>query len=297
MPVSAAYIGVIIIWATTPLAIKWSGEQGGFLFGTSARMALGALICLVLLAVLRRPLPWHKAARLAYLSVALGFFGAVSCVHWGAQFIPSGLVSVISGITPLLTALLASYYLQENALTGGKVLGMLLSLIGLIVIFYQQIELQEQAWKGLLGILLAVALHSLSAVMVKRSNAQLGPLQLTSGGLLLSLPLFALAWLVSAQTFPAELPARTWAAIAYLGLFGSVVGFMMYYHLLHHIAVSKVALITLLTPVCALFIGQAFNGEHIGATLWFGTALVLSGLALHQWGDGLITSATEARRC
>src|SRR5512139_3832922 len=42
MSVPAAFLGVILIWSTTPLAIKWSAEGGGFLFGVSARMLLGA---------------------------------------------------------------------------------------------------------------------------------------------------------------------------------------------------------------------------------------------------------------
>ncbi|HLF97561.1 MAG TPA: EamA family transporter, partial [Methylococcaceae bacterium] len=42
MRVPLAYIGVILLWATTPLAIKWSGEGPGFLFGVTGRMAIGA---------------------------------------------------------------------------------------------------------------------------------------------------------------------------------------------------------------------------------------------------------------
>ncbi|MDX1336059.1 MAG: EamA family transporter, partial [Gammaproteobacteria bacterium] len=44
MSVPAAYMGIIMIWATTPLAIKWSGESVGFLFGVSARMLIGLAV-------------------------------------------------------------------------------------------------------------------------------------------------------------------------------------------------------------------------------------------------------------
>ncbi|MBU2479196.1 MAG: EamA family transporter, partial [Gammaproteobacteria bacterium] len=46
MSMPAAFLGVILIWSTTPLAIQWSSEGGGFLFGVAARMWLGALFCL-----------------------------------------------------------------------------------------------------------------------------------------------------------------------------------------------------------------------------------------------------------
>ncbi len=290
MSIPSAYLGVIIIWSTTPLAIKWSGEQAGFLFGVSARMAIGTVICLLILAVMRRPLPWHKAAWRAYASVAIGIFGAMSCVYWGAQFIPSGLVSVIFGLAPLITALMAALWLGEKTLTPAKWLGMALSLGGLTCIFAQQMQFSDQAWKGLLGVLLSVTLHSFSAILVKRSQTQLSVLQLTSGGLLVSLPLFMLSGWFGGADWPITLSLRSILSIVYLGLFGSVIGFMLYFYLLRHIAVSTVALATLITPMCALLMGQMLNGEHITLQMAVGSALVLCGLALHQWGAALEAS-------
>ena len=63
MSVPAAFIGVIVIWSTTPLAIKWSGEGPGFLFGVSARMLIGTVLCLALMKLVRVALPWDRAAR------------------------------------------------------------------------------------------------------------------------------------------------------------------------------------------------------------------------------------------
>lgn len=51
MSVPAAYLGVILIWATTPLGIKGSGEGVGFLIGAAGRMIIGLVACLLLIAV------------------------------------------------------------------------------------------------------------------------------------------------------------------------------------------------------------------------------------------------------
>ncbi|MDY6979273.1 MAG: EamA family transporter, partial [Pseudomonadota bacterium] len=75
MSVPTAYIGVVLIWSTTPLAIKWSGEGAGFLFGVAARMWLGALVCVVLLTLLSRGLPREPAALKSYLAGGIGVFG------------------------------------------------------------------------------------------------------------------------------------------------------------------------------------------------------------------------------
>ncbi len=52
MSIPAAFLGVVLIWATTPLAIKWSSGGAGFLFSVASRMVLGVVICLVLVALL-----------------------------------------------------------------------------------------------------------------------------------------------------------------------------------------------------------------------------------------------------
>ena len=44
MSVPAAFLAVVLIWSTTPLAIQWSSEGGGFLFGVASRMLLGVLV-------------------------------------------------------------------------------------------------------------------------------------------------------------------------------------------------------------------------------------------------------------
>ena len=44
MSVPAAYIGIILIWSTTPLAIQWSGTEVGYLFGITSRMSLGVIV-------------------------------------------------------------------------------------------------------------------------------------------------------------------------------------------------------------------------------------------------------------
>ncbi len=41
MSIPAAFLGVVLIWATTPLAIKWSSEDAGYLIGVASRMVLG----------------------------------------------------------------------------------------------------------------------------------------------------------------------------------------------------------------------------------------------------------------
>ena len=98
-------------------------------------------------------------------------------------------------------------------------------------------------------------------------------------------------WWSADARLPATVPPRAGAAIVYLGVFGSVVGFALYYYVIKHMETGKVALITLVTPVLALLLGSALNGEHVGVRVWAGTLLIGAGLSVHQWRvlSGMVT--------
>jgi drug/metabolite transporter (DMT)-like permease len=283
MSIPAAYITVILIWSTTPLAIKWSAQGASFAFAVASRMVIGLVVAALLLAVWRIGLPLHQRARASYLAGGLGMFGAMTLTYWGAQYIHSGLISVLFGLTPLITGLFALVWLDEEALTPAKLAGMLLGLAGLAVIFGDSGEMGgAHAVAGVAALLAAVTLYSVSLVWIKRIGDDSPPLATTAGTLAVALPLFGLVWWLVDGQVPAALPLRAGAAIVYLGVFGSVLGFALYYYVIKHMETGKVSLITLVTPVLALLLGSALNGEEVSVRVWLGAALIGLGLGIHQ---------------
>ena len=287
MSVPAAFTGVIIIWSTTPLMIQWSSEGTGYLFGVSSRMLLGAIVSTVLLLALARKISWKPQAVKTYVAAGLGIYGAMTTVYWGAQFIPSGLISVLFGLTPIFTGVLAAFWLNERSHTSNKLLGVALGITGLIVIFGNGIEFGNDAIKGILAVLLSVVLDSISAVWVKGIGAKLPAMDVTHGGLLIAAPLYLLTWFSYDGTIPEQVSTRALMAILYLSVFGSVLGFFLYYYILKHIDAGRVALATLITPVTALLLGQLLNNESHDPLVWIGTALILIGMSFYQWGSKL----------
>jgi len=293
----AAYLGVILIWATTPLAIKWSGDGVGLLFGAAARMVIGVLACVLVLALLRRPLSLAPGALRTYVAGGLGIWGAMSCVYWAAQFIPSGLISVVFGLSPIATGAMAALWLGERALTPARLLGIGAGIAGLGIVFLPggAAGTGDQAALGVAGVLLSVLFHGASSVWVKRIGAQVPALHTTTGALLVAVPLFVGTWYIADGRWPEVVPPHALGAILYLGLAGSVLGFVLYYHVLRHLAASRVALIPLITPVLALALGHQLNDEPLSPRVLAGSALILSGLAFWQWGDA-VTGALRRRR-
>jgi drug/metabolite transporter (DMT)-like permease len=288
MSIPAAFLAVVLIWSTTPLAIQWSSAGGGFLFGVASRMVLGLLACLALAALLRRPLPWHRRAMETYAVAGLGVWGAMTGVYWSAQHIPSGLISVLFGLTPVVTALMAAVWLGERSLTPIRLAASALCLFGLWWIFGHGGEGSQGFSLGLMGMLTAVSVHSASSVWVKRLDAGLHPVQTTTGALLVAVPLFVLVWLAADGGAPAQVPARAAWSIVYLAVVGSALGFMLYFHLLERMQASRLALVTFISPVLALVLGQVLNGEVVSRDTTLGAGMILLGLSLFHWGDGLL---------
>jgi drug/metabolite transporter (DMT)-like permease len=285
MRIILSYLTVVLIWATTPLAIKWSGEGPGFLFGVTGRMTIGMLCLLFVMGLSRQRLLWHRGARLTYLAVALQIYGSMLSVYWGAQFIPSGWISVIFGLTPLITALLAAIWLGERSLSFGKMLSYFMGIAGLAVMFVSAIQLHQEAVLGMIAVLIASLLQALSAVAIKRIDAKLPALTQVTGGLLLALPVYWLSWWLGDGQWPADLSINSLASIVYLGVIATTFGFVLYYYLLSHLTATRVALITLITPVLSLILGQSVNHEVLTSRVALGTFFILSALVLHEFFD------------
>ena len=186
---------------------------------------------------------------------------------------------------------MASIWLQENSLSTAKILGALIGLAGISVIFLSDTLDANFAWRGIAAILVAVVVQCASGVWIKRIGSEVSGLALTTGALLMAVPMFIMTWLFFGEHVFHHISLRAFASLVYLGIIGSVIGFTLYFYVLKHVQASKVALITLMTPVSALFIGQGFNNEHLSANVWWGTAVILAALAVHQWGDRALNAA------
>lgn len=288
MPVWIAYLGVILIWSTTPLAIQWSSVGTGYLFAVTARMALGTSVCVLLLLALGRRLPLTRQALHTYLAGAVGMYGAMLSVYWSAQFIPSGLISVVFGLNPLFTGALAAAVLREYSLTPIRLFGVALGIGGLAVVFGVDLGIGASAVYGIAGVTLSTLLHGISTVWVKRINTDLPALTVNTGALILATLLYGLTWFATGTQFPNAVPARAGAAIAYLGIVGSVVGFGWYFFALRRLPATHMALVPLITPILALLLGKLLNHETLAIEVWIGTACISSGLLVYQFGDVLL---------
>lgn len=282
MPVWLAYILLVVIWSTTPLAIKWGLQGLGFMQPLVLRMALGVMLISVIMLVMRQRIPWRNGMWKTYVVAGAGLASAMSLVYWGAQYISSGLLSVIGGTGPIITGIFATFILKERVFTGLRVTGMLLGISGLILIFHQSILTPSNQLQGIAAVLLAGVFQAFSAVMIKYWHAPIKPMTLTTGALWLALPCYTLIWFLTGEPIQPIHDIRPIAAIVYLALFGSVIGFITYYFLIQKISANSVAMVSLITPVFAMMLGHIIDNEIWRPAELIGAICILVGLGIYQ---------------
>lgn len=287
MAVLFAYIFVVLIWATTPLAIQWSSDSVSFVAAVVLRMGLALALALFVSTAMRRSLFAYADAWKVYLAASIGIFPNMPLVYWSAQFIPSGLIAVIFAISPFVTGVMSVLILRENPFNRRRLFALLIAFGGLVVIFHQQIRLDAYAAYGIAGILGSTLLFSVSSVWLKSLNTSVPAFDQATGALLFAMPGLLLAWYLFDGALPTTISHKSAGTIVYLAVMGSLLGFTLFFYVLKKLSPSAVSLITLLTPVLALFVGVFVAGERLTLSTLIGAGLVMLALLFYiEWSFG-----------
>jgi len=236
--------------------------------------------------VMKIELPWHLKARRVYLISGLTLYIAMTFVYWAAQQIPSGWISVVFGLSPIFTSVLASVILKDSHLSGMRLTGMSIGFVGLMVVFIEGVSISTLTMLGIAATVMSAASQSIGSVFIKQQQPDFHPMAITAGSIFIALPLFILNCIVVGG-WPETVPLKSALSILYLGLIGSAIGFPLYFYLLKNLTPERVAIVTLITPVTALMLGALFNGEIISSKVVLGTALILAGLTIYEYGKYL----------
>lgn len=278
------YILVVLIWSTTPLAIKLGNASFAPMANVSLRIALavmvGSIVCTVTgYGVLNIRRHW-----LLYLAASVGIFPNMILVYTAAEYISSGLISVLFGLTPFFTAVLGRVLFGDVGVSRLQAVAIALACVGLACIFVEPGGEYSEAYTGVLLMLVSNVLFSLSALWVKTLGARfdVAPTEQAIGAMVFALPGLLLFWFVVEGYEPIEFTVGSSLALLYLALCGSLLGFVAYYFILKSMSVGAVALIPLMSPVLAIFLGSLVINEPISVMMVVGVGIIIVALAMHQ---------------
>lgn len=276
-----------LIWGSTWLVIQEGLDDLPPLTSAGVRFAL-AFAVMVFLAprLARREGGGAPPARLWVLVGTLNFAVSYAIVYVTETVLPSGLVAVLWAVFPLMAAVPGHFLLGER-LGPRQLVGLLLGFVGTCLLFGTDIADFEVGDGGLLGPLGAALLLLVSPLVsvigqtgmklwgTRHSSALLNRNAMGLGAFLL----LALALAFERDAAPRWTPAAI-GSIVYLAVVGTCLTFTLYYWLLRYAEVTRLSVITYVTPVVALLLGWAVRGEEFTSGTAASAALVLLGVAL-----------------
>lgn len=270
------------VWGSTWLAIRFGLEGVPPFVGAALRMGISGVLLVIAAFVMRTQWPRTKTYLLHVLIQGVLLFGfQFGLVYWSEQTVPSGLVAVLFAITPLLTSFMTTVVLRMERLTTVNVLGLVFGFCGVAVIFWSEVVAAAHApAAGAIAALGAPVCASIASVFAKRMAANVPPIATVGPGQFIGAIVLGVLALATERTQAIQFTQTSALALAYLIVFGNGVAFLSYFTLMRIMPVTRLNLLTYITPIVAVLLGVFFAGEHIAPTTILGAAIVFAGIGL-----------------
>ncbi|NLH06057.1 MAG: EamA family transporter [Chloroflexi bacterium] len=282
---AAAFAAIYIIWGSTYLGIRFAIETIPPFLMAGVRFLLAGAMLYGWARVRGAPRPLRVHWRSAAIIGALLLLGGNGGVTWGEQHIASGLAALLVATVPIWIAALDWLRPGGTRPDGPVIAGLLLGFVGILLLVGPgNLGGGEGNYTlGTLAVLGAAFSWALGSLYSKRAPLPGDALQgigmeMLAGGV----------WLWLAGTLAGEwgqlnlgaISLRSGLALAYLTLFGSLVGFTAYVWLLRVVSPARAATYAYVNPVVAVFLGWALAGEELTPLTLVAAAVIIAGVVI-----------------
>jgi drug/metabolite transporter (DMT)-like permease len=281
-----AFALVYVFWGSTYLGIRVAVERVPPIMLAGVRFTISGSLMLAFCALSGRRVRVGRRqfAELACLGfILLGVSNVV--LAWSELYVPTGLAALIVAIVPIWFLIVERLLLPTGDRAPASAMGgVALGALGVAILFWPKISAAERL--GWMQLLACVALLGSSfcwafgSVLSRRWKVAVDPLVASGWQMLSAGAVDTVLGLVLGQHHRATWNLTSMAAIAYLVVFGSWVGYSAYIWLLRHVPTSKVATYAYVNPIVAVFLGWAFLGESIDRYIVAGAAIIVPAVAL-----------------
>lgn len=288
------------------LSVLWGGS---FFFAGVALSALPPLT-LVVLRVGLAALILNAALPLAGIRLPRGrevwvaFFGMgllnnvvpFCLIVWGQTQIASGLAAILNATTPLFTVVVAHLLTSDERMTGNRLAGALIGLLGVAVMIGTAAFADDRSpLLAQLAVLGAALSYALAGVFGRRFQRMgVPPLATATGQVTASTLLLLPVALLTDRPWTLPMPgAPVWGAVLGIAALSTALAYLLYFRLLATAGATNLLLVTFLIPVTAVLLGTGVLGESLEVRHIVGMALIGVGLAAI---DGRVLKRVRRRR-
>jgi drug/metabolite transporter (DMT)-like permease len=279
------YIGLFcLIWSFSFVAGKIGVTDCPPLILLAARFSLAGILILGVSALRNEAwsfngsFSWRDAGVFAILGVANNAL-YLGLGYTGLQTVSAGLGGLIVSANPVFTAVFAALFLGEQ-LTGRKVAGLLLGIIGVGFIVWHRMSAGTDNWHGIMFTLASLA-SIVTGTLLFKLLAPKGSLWIGNGiqNLVAGIVLLPVAF--SFSSLGDIVPSmRLLGAFAFLTLGGSIFGYLLWFHLLKVCGATAASAYHFLMPPLSMLFAWMVLGEHVELRDLIGIVPVALGIYL-----------------
>ena len=280
-----ALFSVYFFWGTTYLGIRMALESFPPLTLISARFIASGIIMLAVLKLWGEKIPRGRELWLTALYGVVILGGGNGCLVYAEQWIPSGTAALFITTSPFWMVGLEAVLPGGDRLHLPTMAGIVIGFTGVLILIApaaMNSPAGPELLKGFLVLQMGCLCWCLGSLLQRRQPTKAHPFvsgavqQLATGlaflPLALLVPQHAISW-----------NARGLWAIAYLVVFGSIVGYSAFVYILEHLPVPIVSTYTYVNPVVAVFLGWLFYKEPFGTREMIAMAAVFIGVAIVKY--------------
>lgn len=280
--VLGVWIVTCLIWSTVWLFIKLGVRDVPPVTFAASRLFIAILVMLPVTLAMKIPLPrdprdWRLIATTGVILLGINY----ALLNWGLQHVSSGLTAVLQSATPAFALVFGHLMLHDEKITVRKAVGLLLGMLGITVIFWDQLTFGGRAFSGSIAVTLGAVCVAFAYVMVRRSGRKLHPSIITTGQMIAAfIPLTIYAMLVEGNPLGIRWTTTAVTSVIYLALLGSVVAAWLNYWLLSRVGAVNLLVMGLVEPIIAIMLGAWFLNESMHGRAIVGGAVILFSVVL-----------------
>lgn len=277
---------VYVFWGSTYLGIAIAVEHIPPALMCATRFLIAGTLMLAYCALRGRPIV-YSARRLRQMAAVgtLLLMGGNLTLSYSEQILPSGLSALLIAVTPLWFLVLDAWLLGHHQISRRGSIGLALGIVGMIVLLWPKLTAtgsigRRELWYSLslLGGSFSWALGSILSKLWH--SAELDPLSSTAWQVT-----FAGIANLAFALVNRDLSRVVWtpggvAAVLYLVVGGSWIGYTSYIWLLRHAPSSKVSTYAYVNPVVAVFLGWLVLHESLDLYILLGSAIIVASVVL-----------------
>lgn len=291
-----SFFSIYVIWGSTYLVIRFAIETIPPLYTAGFRHLIAGSI-LLLWCFAKRLKPTWAQIRASFVIGVLFFLIGHGSLHWAELRVPSGLASLLVAIEPIFVFLMSSYATKKWRFNTKLLSGVFLGLAGVgLLTVRTAVSSGSATFIATVAILIGAISWSAGIVYSRSSNLSGHPLLLSALSLLWGSLLLIITGTVvgEARGFSIHnVTMRSWLALGYLVIFGSVIAFTAYNWLLEHYSPTLVATHTFVNPIVAVALGWMFGGEALTLNVLLAAAMVIGAVVLVDRGTAQLDAADK----